>query len=97
MERTLAAARAGNHDLTPFLKFGLRGIASQSHRLLYVIRHHVAKSVFRNLMFDLFTRLKSTRTRVIAKRQLEILKLLLEHDAMSIESSFGGPRSSTRR
>lgn len=80
----LNAARSGEHDLTPFLKFGLRGIASQSGRLLEEIRHHVARGLYRNVMFDLFTRLKTRRTRVIAERQIEILKLLLKHESMEL-------------
>jgi predicted transcriptional regulator len=36
-------------------------------------------------MYDLFTRLKTPRRRVIAQRQLEILKLLLGADWMNLE------------
>jgi len=75
---SLSAVRANNHDLTPFLLFGLRGISIQCRRLADEIRKNIAKALFRNLMFDLFNRLESTRKRVIAKRQIEILKLLLE-------------------
>ncbi len=74
----LAAVRSGNgHDLTPFLIFGLRGITTQARRLLAQIRREMQKALFRNIMFDLFTRLRTPRKRVIADRQLEILKLLL--------------------
>ena len=74
---TLAAVRSRDHDLTPFLKFGLRGIALQSGRLTQLIRNEVSKQIFRNLMHDLFTRLQSTRKRVIVKRQLLLLEKLL--------------------
>lgn len=75
---TLAAVRSANHDLTPFLKFGLRGIALQSARLTKLIKQEVSKGLFRNLMNDLFTRLESTRKRVIVKRQLGLLNRLLD-------------------
>jgi hypothetical protein len=40
---TLAAVRAGDHDLTPFLKFALRGVALQSERLTGLIRNPYRK------------------------------------------------------
>jgi len=76
--KALNEVRAKDQDLTPFLVFGLRGIALQSRRLLAEIQHENAKALFRNLMYDLFGRLKSPRRRVIAARQIEMLKVLLE-------------------
>lgn len=84
----LAEVRERDHDLTPFLVFGLRGIALQSRRLLAEIQHHISKELFRNLMFDLFHRLRTPRKRVIAERQIAILKLLLEADWMDLEQIF---------
>ncbi len=78
----LAHSRANNHDLTHFLIFGLRGIASQCKRLLAEINKHISKAIYQNLMFELFNRLKSKRKRVIAQRQIDILKILLESDAI---------------
>jgi Fic family protein len=80
----LAKVREGNHDLTPFLVFGLKGIAIQTRRLLEEIQHQISKELFRNLMFDLFNRLRTPRKRVIAERQIEILKLLLEVEWMDL-------------
>ena len=74
---SLASVRQLDYDLTPFLKFGLRGIALQSQRLANEIRGHVSIEVFRSLMFDLFNRLQSKRKRVIAKRQIAILEHIL--------------------
>ena len=74
---SLAAVRQLDYDLTPFLKFGLRGIALQSHRLASELRRHVSREVFRSLMHDLFGRLQTKRKRVIAKRQMAILEHLL--------------------
>jgi Fic family protein len=74
---SLAAVRANDNDLTPFLKFGLRGIALQSGRLGQMIRDEVSRQIFRNLMHELFTRLENTRKRVIVRRQLALLEKLL--------------------
>ena len=74
----LAAARAAQHDLTPFLLFALRGVAIQGGRMLAEVRREMQKEVFRNLMYRLFTRLPSPRKRVIGERQVEMLKVLLE-------------------
>ena len=73
------------HDLTPFLVFGLKGIALHSRRLLEEIQRQISKELFRNLMYKLFTRLKNQRKRAIGKRQIEILNLLLDHEWMSLE------------
>lgn len=77
---TLGKVRADEHDLTPFLTFGLRGIATQCNRLFAEIRTNISKEIFRNLMDDLFNRLQTPKKRVIAVRQIEILKLLLKHE-----------------
>ncbi|MCC7049444.1 MAG: Fic family protein [Alphaproteobacteria bacterium] len=80
-DRYLAAlsdARDRGHDLTPFLKFGLAGIAFQCKRLLREVGTHVAKSLFRDVMARMYARLKSTRKRALAKRQVAILSHLLD-------------------
>lgn len=82
--QALADVRRNDHDLTPFLIFGLKGVEIQCRRLFDEIRTNVSKALFRNLMFDLFNRMKSARKRVIAERQLKILTLLLEED-MTLE------------
>ena len=81
----LSATRAAGHDLTQFLKFDLRGIALQNKRLLAEIRLQVEKALFRNMMFDLFNRLKTPKKRVIAERQVEILKILLDTGSVELE------------
>lgn len=81
----LAEVRQRNHDLTAFLIFGLKGIALQCKRLSDEIRRNVSKALFRNVMYDLFTRLESKKKRVIAERQIEILKLLLREDSVKLE------------
>ncbi len=76
----LAEVRAQNHNLTPFLIFGLKGVKIQCQRLLTEIKMNVSKSLFRNVMYDLFQRLQTKRKTVIAKRQIAILKLLLDQN-----------------
>lgn len=77
---SLAKVGAGDHDLTPFLKFGLKGIALQAQRLTNLVKNAVSKELFRSLMGDLFSRLESTRKRVIVKRQLMVLNWLLDRE-----------------
>lgn len=77
----LAAAASQGHDLTPFLKFALAGIALQCRRLLAEIRVHVQKALFRDVMATMYGSLRSTRKRAMGKRQCEILDRLLKRDA----------------
>jgi Fic family protein len=83
--KALASVRAADHDLTDFLSFGLKGVAIQCNRLFDEIRKNVAKALFRNVMFDLFNRLRTTRKRVIAERHVDILKRLLAVDKLTLE------------
>ncbi len=80
----LSGVRAGGHDLTPFLLFGLQGARQQSLRLLTEMRRQVSKALFRDVMFELFKRLKTPRRRVMADRQIQMLKLLLELDSVAL-------------
>jgi Fic family protein len=80
----LAEVRSIHHDLTPFINFGLRGVAIQCERLFREIKRHIQVAVFRNMMYDLFHHLASPRKRVIAERQIEILKLLLTHQQIDL-------------
>ena len=76
----LAEVRANNFNLTPFLKFGLKGISIQCQRLLKEVGVQVRKSLFRDVMGHMYRRLLSTRKRGLAKRQLAILERLLGED-----------------
>lgn len=84
----LAQVRSDDHDLTCFIKFGLKGVELQCKRLLFEIRKNVRKALFRNIMFDLFGRLKNARKRVVAERQLELLKYFLEVEECSVSKFF---------
>lgn len=74
----LAKVRANNHDLTSFILFGLNGVAVQCQRLFEEIKKNISKALFKDVMYNLFIRLQSSRRRVIAERQVEILKVLLD-------------------
>ena len=80
----LNETRAREHDLTPFLKFGLKGIETQCRRLFEEIKLHVAKALFRNTMMDLFGRLKSPRKRVMSDRHVQLLSFLLEQEEITL-------------
>lgn len=80
--QALASVRANRHDLTPFFVFGLKGITRQCNRLFAEIRKQVQKALFRNTMYDLFSRLESPRKSSLGKRQLDILKILLDEGPM---------------
>jgi len=80
----LAETRALSHDLTPFLKFALKGIEKQCNRLFAEIRLHVAKALYRNTMTDLFGRLRSPRKRVMSDRHVRLLQLLLDHGSQNV-------------
>ncbi|HKN23106.1 MAG TPA: Fic family protein [Terracidiphilus sp.] len=73
----LSAVGQPDYDLTPFLKFALRGISVQSQRLAAEISRHVRIEVYRGLMHDLLGRLQTPRKRVIAKREIALLEHLL--------------------
>ena len=77
---TLAAVRSQAHDLTEFLIFGLKGIELQCNKLFEEIKKNVLKALFTNIMHDLFNRMKNKRKSIIAKRQIVLLKLLLEKE-----------------
>lgn len=83
--KTLSEVREKNYDLTPFLQFALKGIAVQAQRILKEIQIRVSKAIYRNLMYDLFGHLKTPRKRIIAERQIEILKILLEKDSVDLK------------
>jgi Fic family protein len=80
--------RAGGHDLTPFLKFALRGLDSQCRRLFAEIRTHIAKALYRNTMADLFGRLRSPRKRVMSERHVQVLNLLLDQGAFTVSAAL---------
>jgi len=82
--KTLSEVHQNDDDLTPFLRFGLKGIALQVRRIMNEIKPNLQKALYKNLMYDLFGRLKSPKKRVIAKRQIAILELLLKVNELDV-------------
>lgn len=80
----LSTVRKNEFDLTEFLIFGLNGVTAQCNRLLKEVNKHVAKSLFREVMGQMYSRLLSSRKRALAERQMAILDKLLDLD-MTIE------------
>lgn len=81
----LGEVRARNHDLTPFLLVGLKGIAAQCGRLSTEIGTHVSKALFINMMRDFSDRLSTKRKRLIAARQIKVLNLLLGTEWINLD------------
>lgn len=92
----LAASRAGEHDLTPFVEFALKGLERQAGRLLEEIRRSVSKELYRGLAHDLFGKLRSPKRRVIAGRQLQIIEFLLEREWVSLDDLDVGTAAERR-
>jgi Fic family protein len=82
---TLAKVGQANGDLTDFLNFGLEGIVRQSMNLLNEVKLQISKALFKGVMYDLFNRMKTPKKRVIAGRQIETLKLLLENGFLTLD------------
>lgn len=80
----LNETRAAAPDLTPFLKFALKGVESQCRRLFDEIRLQVTKALFRNTMAELFGRLTSPRKRALSGRHVQLLSLLLDEEEMPL-------------
>ncbi len=73
----LSASRRKGHDLTPFLRFGLQGVAERCNAVAGAIVANHRRTLFREFARSLFGRLRSPRRRVLAERQLQILDILL--------------------
>jgi Fic family protein len=85
---SLAEVRSSGHDLTAFIKFGLKGIATQCQRLLREVRAHLQRSLFRDVMAKMYGRLQSTRKRALAERQCHVLTRLLEMPEVDAQDLF---------
>lgn len=89
---TLAEVRRSGHDLTAFLAFALEGVTQQCQRLLTRIQREIQKELYLNLAQSLYSHLRTPRKRVIAERQLEIMRVLLrreEEDGIDLRDLHG--------
>ena len=81
---SLYSSRQNGHDLTPFLEFALPAVTAQCNAATAIIAAHHKRSVFQEFARSLFSKLRSSRRRVLAERQLHMLDALLEADSLSV-------------
>ena len=81
---SLYESRRQRHNFTPFLRFALPGVAEQCNLVAGEIITNHKRILFRELARSLFGKLRSPRRRVLAERQLHIIDVLLEYDAISV-------------
>ena len=74
----LSECRQHNHDLTPFLQFSLPAVAERCTAIAAEIVVNNKRMLFREFARSLFGQLRSSRRRVIAQRQLQILDTLMD-------------------
>ncbi len=79
---TLARVRRERHNLTSFMIFSLKGIYLQSQRMLKAIQDEISKELYWSLATELFSHLRTPKKRVIAGRQLELIRILLSEQRM---------------
>ena len=80
----LSESRSRGHDLTPFLTFALPAVAERCDILAEEIATHNKRVLYREFAQSLFGRLRSPRRRALAERQLRIIDVLLDSDAVSL-------------
>ena len=80
----LFESRQRGHDLTPFLRFGLRAVVQRCNAVASQILDNHKRILFREFARSLFGQLRSPRRRVLATRQLLILETLLDHGPTDI-------------
>ena len=78
----LSETRRNGHDLTPFLRFGLQGVAERCNAVAESIVANHRRTLFREFARSLFGRLRSPRRRVLAERHLRMLDILLAGDSL---------------
>ena len=82
----LHRCRQNGHDITPFLLFALGGIKDRCNALSEEIADNHRRILFREFARSLFGQLRSPRRRVLAERQLQILDILMDGDAIDLEN-----------
>ena len=80
----LSESRRKGHDLTPFLRFGLQGVAERCNAVAGAIVANHRRTLFLEFARSLFGQLRSPRRRVLAERQLQILGILLDGGSIAV-------------
>ena len=78
-------SRRSGHDLTPFLTFALPAITERCNELADQIVAHSKRLLYRDFAQSLFGRLRSSRRRALAERQLRLMEVLLRADSISVD------------
>ena len=78
-------SRVSGHDLTPFLAFALPAITERCNELADQIVTHSKRLLYRDFAQSLFGRLRSSRRRALAERQLRLMEVLLGADSVSVD------------
>ena len=82
----LYECRQRGHDLTPFLRFALPAVAERCNAVAQEIALNNKLALFQQFAGSLFGKIRSSRRRTLAERQLHILDALLEAGALSVFS-----------
>ena len=92
----LYESRESGHDLTPFLRFAiLPAVAERCNALATEIATHSKRMLYREFAHSLFGRLRSPRRRALAERQLRILNVLLDSEAVDLSDLIDQMRTVT--
>ena len=75
----LSECRQRDHDLTPFLQFALPAVTERCTAIAAEIVVNNKRMLFREFARSLFGQLRSSRRRVLAQRQLQILDALMDN------------------
>ena len=76
-------SRQSGHDLMPFLTFALPAVTEGCNALADEIVTHNKRLLYREFAQSLFGLLRSPRRRVLAKRQLELMEILLNTGSLN--------------
>ena len=82
---SLSESRSRQHDITPFLRFALPAISNQCDAVSTTIVANNQRILYKEFASSLYGRLISPRRRVLTQRQLNVLELLQDSGAMSLD------------
>ena len=84
----LSESRQKGHDLTSFLRFALPAVSARCNAVAASITDHNKRTLFRQFAQSLFGQMRSSRRRVLAKRQLQVLESLLDSPTLGVMDLF---------
>ena len=87
----LSECRQQGHDLTPFLQFALPAVSERCNAIAEEIVVNNKRILFREFARSLFGQLRSSRCRVLAQRQLQILDTLMDDGGTQLFDFIDNP------